>query len=87
MFSTMMIEPFAILPMAMAMPPMDITVRAMPKQSIRIRAISTENGMITEAIRALRRSPMKTSITSTISPAPSSMEISTCSSDFRISFD
>ena len=59
MFSTMMIDPLAILPMPMARPPMDMTVSLTPKRSIRTRAIRIENGMVSEAMSELRRFHMK----------------------------
>jgi hypothetical protein len=70
----MVIDPLAVVPMPMASPPIDITVGVTPPRSIRIRAISMENGMVREATRAPRRSHMKHSINATISAAPMSID-------------
>ncbi len=87
MFSTMMMEPLAILPMPMASPPMDMTVSATPPRSIRIRAIAIDSGMVSEAISAPRTSHMKISITSRISPAPIRIENCTWSSELMTRID
>ncbi len=87
MFSTMMIEPLAILPMPMASPPMDMTVSLTPKRSMRTRAMRMEKGMVSEAMSELRRFHMKKIMTRTMRTTPSRMEISTCWMDLRIRTD
>ena len=70
MFSTMMIDPLAIFPMPMARPPIDMTVRATPKKSMKTIATRMDSGMVREAMRELRRFPMKIIMTTTMSRAP-----------------
>ena len=87
MFSTMMIDPLAILPIPMARPPMDITVRLTPNRCIRTRDIRIDRGMVSEAIRELLRFHMKNIMTRTIKKAPSRMETSTWLIDLMIKTD
>ena len=87
MFTTMMMEPLAIFPIPMANPPIDITVSAIPKMSIKTNAMSIEMGIVKDAINAVLKSHIKKIITRTMSPAPTKMENWTCSRDFRIKVD
>ena len=58
-----MIEPLATLPIPIASPPMDITVRLTSNASISTKAIKMEKGMVKEAISELLKFHMKKIIT------------------------
>ena len=75
------------MPIPIASPPIDITVSPTPAVPIRRSAISTEKGMVSEAMSALRTSHRKRSMTSTMRSAPSRIDTWRWSSDFRISID
>ena len=71
MFSTMMIDPLATLPMPMASPPIDMTVRLTPARSISASAMRIEKGIVSDAMRPLRTSHRNSTMTTTMNTAPS----------------
>jgi hypothetical protein len=66
---------------------MAITVRPIPKMSMRTKAIRIEKGMVKEAMKELLKFHMKKTITRMIRMAPSKIETSTCFKDFRMRID
>jgi hypothetical protein len=56
---------------------MDMTVRAIPKMSIRTKAMRIDMGMVKEAIKAVLKSHMNKIMTATMSAAPWRMDICT----------